>query len=125
MVYGLRFITVCGFGQTGLNIRLNGSVDSVWTPYKGGLCYSTFKIQLYWIIFPTPGPHRTHFSNGCDAPSSIVFCHSIYFMEAELAASASFKNIDCRPKLANEACFSQRVLLLSANLNIFQSYRFF
>ena len=70
-----------------------------------GLCYSTFKIQLYWIIFPTPGPHRTHFSNGCDAPSSIVFCHSIYFMEAELAASASFKNIDCRPKLANEACF--------------------
>ena len=33
-VYGLGFISVYGFGQTGLNIRLNGSIDSVWTPYS-------------------------------------------------------------------------------------------
>ena len=32
------FITVCGFGQTGLNIRLNGSVDSVWTPQNRRCC---------------------------------------------------------------------------------------
>ena len=34
--YSVRFrwiFAVYGFGQTGSNIRLNGSVDSVWTPY--------------------------------------------------------------------------------------------
>ena len=34
--YSVRFrwiFAVYGFGLTGLNIRLNGSVDSVWTPY--------------------------------------------------------------------------------------------
>ena len=37
-----RFFAVYGFSQTGLNIRLNGSIGSVWPPYlKPILAFTT------------------------------------------------------------------------------------